>query len=212
MIGSINNLELSFYRVKLSQLNVKDEMMKKFSMYLLVSFLLIISGCSQKEVEVQTGVDNKISESSSESILNSIPDTNISENDGNFSSGEKVDDGVYYIINGRKVFIQNVYFGFDKYILNAGEKDKAISNAEKLSELNVNSTVKVSGNTDEWGTDEYNYALGLKRAKAVKDILVQNGVKANISLVSFGESNPACTTKTNRCWQKNRRVEHELVK
>ena len=87
-----------------------------------------------------------------------------------------------------------------------------MSNASKLSALNSDTTVKVSGNTDEWGTDEYNYALGLKRANSVKDVLVANGVVANVSLVSLGESSPVCTEKTKDCWSKNRRVEHDLSK
>ena len=112
----------------------------------------------------------------------------------------------------QKVLIEHVYFGFDKYNLTEDNKGKATSNASKLSPLKADTTVKVLGNTDEWGTDEYNYALGLKRANSVKEVLVANGVSANISLVSLGESNPTCTEKTKDCWAKNRRVEHELSK
>ncbi|GGD42729.1 peptidoglycan-associated lipoprotein [Malaciobacter pacificus] len=185
--------------------------MRKFSIYsLLVASVLFTTGCSEKNVDMN--VDNKV-EQSSETALNNIPDTNINEiTDGSFSMGEKTDTGVYYVINGKKVFIDNIYFGFDKYNLTDVEKSKAISNASKLSVINPSSTVKVSGNTDEWGTDEYNYALGLKRAKAVKDVLSTNGVTANISLVSLGESNPVCTEKNSACWEKNRRVEHTLIK
>lgn len=116
------------------------------------------------------------------------------------------------MINGQRVLIEHVYFGFDKYNLTADNKSKAVSNASKLSAVSSDTTVKVLGNTDEWGSDEYNYALGLKRANAVKDVLVANGVTTNISLVSLGESNPVCTEKTKDCWAQNRRVEHELEK
>ncbi len=186
--------------------------MRKLSIYsLLVASVLFTTGCSEKNVDMN--VDNKVVEETSETALNNIPDTNINEiTDGSFSMGEKTDAGVYYMINGKKVFIDNIYFGFDKYNLAGTEKEKAMNNASKLSAVNSAATVKVSGNTDEWGTDEYNYALGLKRAKAVKDVLSTNGVTANISLVSLGESNPVCTTKNSACWQKNRRVEHTLIK
>jgi peptidoglycan-associated lipoprotein len=43
-------------------------------------------------------------------------------------------------------------------------------------------------------------------------VLVANGVVANVSLVSLGESSPVCTEKTKDCWSKNRRVEHDLSK
>lgn len=182
--------------------------MKKLSIYsFLVASVLFTTGCSEKNVEMN--VDNGPVQTS-ETALNTIPDTTIE--DGSFSMGEKVENGVYYTINGKKVLIENIYFGFDKYNLADTEKDKAVSNASKLSAVNSAATVKVSGNTDEWGTDEYNYALGLKRAKAVKDVLVTNGVTANVSLVSLGESSPVCTEKTKECWAKNRRVEHSLTK
>ena len=185
--------------------------MKKLSIYsFLVASLLFTTGCSEKNVEMN--VDNSVKEKSSETVLNNIPDTKIEVNDGSFSMAEKADNGVYYVINGEKVLIENIYFAFDKYNLNDTEKAKAVANASKLSAINPASTVKVSGNTDEWGSDEYNYALGLKRANAVKEVLSTNGVNANISLVSLGESNPVCTEKNAACWQKNRRVEHSLTK
>lgn len=188
--------------------------MKKISVYsLVVAGVLFTTGCSQKNSEMNGNTQKPAVEQSSETVLDAIPETNINEiTDGSFSDGERVSDGIYYTINGKRVLIQNIYFGFDKYSLSSDMKEKALSNASKLSALNSNSTVKVSGNTDEWGTDEYNYALGLKRAKTVKDVLLRNGVSANVSLISYGESNPVCTEKTNSCWQKNRRVEHSLVK
>ncbi|BAK73940.1 MAG: OmpA family protein [Arcobacter sp.] len=179
--------------------------MKKLGIYsVLVAALLFTTGCSEKNVDMN--VDN----GASQPEVVSTPDTNIA--DGSFSALEKVGNGNYYMINGQKVLIEHVYFGFDKYDLTAENKEKAVSNASKLSPLTADTTVKVFGNTDEWGTDEYNYALGLKRANSVKDVLVSNGVTANISLVSLGESNPVCTEKTKDCWAKNRRVEHELSK
>jgi peptidoglycan-associated lipoprotein len=189
--------------------------MKKLSIYsFLVASVLFTTGCSEKNVEMT--VDNGVKEvvvDNSESALNTIPDTTINEiTDGSFSLAGEATNGVYYMINGKKVLIENVYFGFNQYSLTANMKDVVMSNANKLSAVNPSSTIKVTGNTDEWGTDEYNYALGLKRAKVVKDVLLNNGVAANLTLVTLGESNPACTSKTTSCWQENRRVEHTLFK
>lgn len=184
--------------------------MKKISIYSFLIASVLFTGCSQKNVEMDV---NNGQTDNSESALNTIPDTQIEQvMDGNFSMLEKTENGIYYTINGKKVLIENVYFGFDKYDLTSDMKEVAISNASKLSALNNDTTIKVSGNTDEWGTDEYNYALGLKRAQAVKNVLVNNGVSANIALVSLGESNPVCTEKSKNCWEKNRRVEHTLAK
>ena len=179
--------------------------MKKLGLYsVLVAALLFATGCSEKNADMN--VENV----AQPEVANTIPDTNIA--DGSFSALEKTADGQYFMINGQKVFIANIYFGFDKYDLAGENKENAMSNASKLSALNSDTTVKVSGNTDEWGTDEYNYALGLKRANSVKDVLVANGVTANVALVSLGESSPVCTEKTKDCWAKNRRVEHDLSK
>ena len=69
----------------------------------------------------------------------------------------------------------------------------------------ANYQVVIEGNTDEFGTDEYNYALGTKRAIAVREALVVKGInKDGIRVVSFGESKPVCTDKTKECYQKNR--------
>ena len=179
--------------------------MKKLGVYsLLVAAMLFSTGCSEKNADMN--VDNGAQESA-----NTNTDSSNLSNAG-FSALEKAANGNYYMINGQKVLIEHVYFAFDKYNLTSENKEKATSNASKLSALTADTTVTVSGNTDEWGSDEYNYALGLKRANSVKDVLVANGVVANVSLVSLGESSPVCTEKTKACWSKNRRVEHELSK
>ncbi|MBY0540304.1 OmpA family protein [Arcobacter caeni] len=179
--------------------------MKKLGVYsLLVAAMLFSTGCSEKNADMN--VDN----GAQESVNTNTDSSNLS--DAGFSALEKAANGNYYMINGQKVLIEHVYFGFDKYNLTSENKEKATSNASKLSALTADTTVTVSGNTDEWGSDEYNYALGLKRANSVKDVLVANGVTANVALVSLGESSPVCTEKTKDCWAKNRRVEHELSK
>jgi peptidoglycan-associated lipoprotein len=73
--------------------------------------------------------------------------------------------------------------------------------------------IKIEGNCDEFGTDEYNYALGLKRAKAVKDSLVAQGITSSkMIMVSFGESSPVCQTPSDSCYDRNRRVDIRLAR
>ena len=177
--------------------------MKKLGVYsLLVAAMLFSTGCSEKNADLNTDNGASSADSSSNKGLSG----------SNFSSLEKAANGNWFMINGQRVLIEHIYFGFDKYNLTADNKEKATNTASKLSPLKSDTTVKVFGNTDEWGSDEYNYALGLKRANSVKEVLEANGVSANISLISLGESNPVCTEKTKDCWSKNRRVEHELSK
>ncbi len=166
--------------------------MRKLSLYTFLVAAVLFTGCSQKEVEVTSPeAQAPVVVENSESVLDNVGEQQVVAND---SMLERSDNGYYYMINGEKVFIENIYFGFDKYSLNDNMKAAAKSNAMKLSAVEANTTIKVEGNCDEWGTDEYNYALGLKRAKVVKDTLVMDGIAAgNISVVSFGESNPVCT-------------------
>ena len=183
--------------------------MKKLSIYTFLIAAVLFTGCSQKEVEITSPEEAKTSESTLEQVAE-VQEEQVVINDELL---ERAENGYYYMINGEKVLIENIYFGFDKYNLNNNMKTVAKSNADKLSAVQSGTTIKVEGNCDEWGTDEYNYALGLKRAKVVKDTLVMDGIAAqNISVVSFGESNPICTDKNSNCWQKNRRSEHKLVK
>ena len=104
-----------------------------------------------------------------------------------------------------------VYFDFDKFNIRDDMVSVVEDIAGKLKVGHANDTIKLEGNCDEWGTDEYNYALGLRRAKSVKDTLVAHGVsEANLKLISYGESNPTCTEKNEACWSKNRRVEFKI--
>ncbi len=189
--------------------------MKKLSIYTFLVATVLFTGCGQKEVQVSEPQTQAVApvKSSSETVLNNVENSNIQEEVINDALVESSENGYYYTINGKKEFIENVYFAFDKYDLSDSSKSIVRANASKLSGIQAGTTIKVEGNSDEWGTDEYNYALALKRAKVVKDGLVMNGIDSSaIKVVSFGESNPTCNEKNSACWQTNRRTEHKLVK
>lgn len=67
--------------------------------------------------------------------------------------------------------------------------------------------VEVEGHCDERGTSEYNLGLGARRARVVRDALVQAGVNSeNLSTVSYGEELPLCKESIESCWVRNRRA------
>ncbi len=104
--------------------------------------------------------------------------------------------------------INMLYFGYNSYVLDSGQVQRVMSDLPKIKRLAQSGKIRIEGNCDEFGTDQFNYALGLKRAKAVKSLLVSNGIPASkISVVSYGESNPTCRGKTPACHAKNRRAE-----
>jgi len=107
--------------------------------------------------------------------------------------------------------LQDIHFDFDKYDLRPGDA-KALDENAKWMKTNPTQLILIEGHCDERGTNEYNLALGERRAKSTMNYLVSQGVRANrITLISYGEERPQCTEKTEACWTKNRRA-HFLVK
>ncbi len=185
--------------------------MKKSLVLSLAVLSVVFVGCGQKAPEVEPVVINKNTpvsvESSTQSIGNEIPADAIDGGsiDGMQNVGVEAttfDDGT----NGGSNGIEPIHFAFNQYTVSDRELDKVASSARAIQSRG-SSSVKVEGNCDEWGTDEYNFALGLKRAKSVKEALKASGVSASISVVSYGEAKPICSEHNDACWQKNRRVD-----
>ena len=105
---------------------------------------------------------------------------------------------------------KTVYFDFDKYTLTSTGKDAVAQTANALK-ANPTLPVRIEGNADSRGSDEYNYALGLKRATEVKNALVNAGVTNTLQTVSYGEAKPTCTETNEDCFSKNRRVDFKKV-
>jgi peptidoglycan-associated lipoprotein len=107
--------------------------------------------------------------------------------------------------------LKDVFFDFDKYDIRPPDARVLDANATWLKS-NPNHLVLIEGHCDERGTNEYNLALGERRAKSAMNYLVSQGVQASrITIISYGEERPACTQKSEECWAKNRRA-HFLVK
>jgi len=107
--------------------------------------------------------------------------------------------------------LTDVFFDFDKYDIRPNDAKTLDTNANWLKS-NPNHLVLIEGHCDERGTNEYNLALGERRAKSTMNYLVSQGVQANrITIISYGEERPQCTEHTESCWAKNRRA-HFLVK
>jgi len=102
--------------------------------------------------------------------------------------------------------LKEVYFDFDKYDIRAEDAKTLDANAAWLKS-NADNLVLIEGHCDERGTNEYNLALGERRAKATMNYLVSQGIQANrITIISYGEERPVCNEKTEACWAKNRRA------
>jgi len=104
-----------------------------------------------------------------------------------------------------------IYFDFDKSDIRS---DAAATLDRKVPWLQANPgmRIRIEGNADERGSDEYNLALGQRRAAAAKRYLVEKGIDAGrFDLVSYGEERPVCTESNEDCWQRNRRDDFVIV-
>ena len=104
-----------------------------------------------------------------------------------------------------------IYFHYDASEITT--ESRATLDA-KVPVMTQNGTVRirVAGHTDSRGSDEYNLALGQRRAAAAKRYLTDRGIDASrIEIVSFGEERPVCTEEDESCYSRNRRDEFEVT-
>lgn len=107
---------------------------------------------------------------------------------------------------------QTVHFEYDRATVKAADRSKVEAVAAYLKNQPTQK-VEVEGHCDERGTEEYNRALGERRALAAREALVSMGVSADrIFTTSFGEDRPADPGHDEQAWQKNRRDEFILLK
>lgn len=104
-----------------------------------------------------------------------------------------------------------IHFEYDKYDLTPEILEILAINAEALSN-HSQAIIRVEGHCDERGTEEYNLALGQKRAQAVQDYMIKYGVDpATISIITFGESIPVDRGHNERAWSSNRRADFVVL-
>ena len=100
---------------------------------------------------------------------------------------------------------RSVYYPFDVSAVQDADKPIVVAHAKYLRE-HPDRNVRVEGNADERGSNEYNLALGQRRADGVKQMLVLGGAKASqIETVSYGEEKPKATGHDEASWSQNRR-------
>jgi peptidoglycan-associated lipoprotein len=129
------------------------------------------------------------------------PETTTTE--GGFTEGSVPDEPTQ---RGPVLDLGIVYFDYDSAVIRDDARPTLKTNAEHLR--GANASVTLEGHCDERGSEEYNLALGERRARSVKRYLVDLGVpSAQVTVVSFGEAKPAVMGHDESAWRWNRRVE-----
>jgi len=102
--------------------------------------------------------------------------------------------------------LKEIHFDFDRYDIRPGDAQILRSNAQWLKD-HGDQLVLIEGHCDERGTNEYNMALGERRARAASEYLGAKGIdRARILLISYGKERPQCEEMTDTCRASNRRA------
>jgi peptidoglycan-associated lipoprotein len=196
---------------------VKEKKMKKKLLMGVAAAVLLLAGCSkQPSLENAQNVNSTQTQPQTEQNLQTNENANESQNESVNTENANVEEET---LGGAKVSAQNaneefakklssivIYFDFDKYNIRPDQWPKVEKLAKLIKSNPGNFTVRIEGNCDEWGTEEYNYALGLKRANSVRNALIKLGVDPKkLTVISYGELNPVCTAHARWCWRLNRR-------
>lgn len=191
--------------------------MKNIALSSVTVALLLLSGCSSTEPTVDQKAEKKKEKPApvAEEVKPVATETIATDNsmvNSSSNNSENTNNTTNMSMSDIEAKLSSVHFAFDKYNITPQMEAKIEADAKIAQSDASKFNMKLEGNCDEWGSDEYNFALGLKRAQSVKKAMVAEGIDAKrISMVSYGESNPLCTDKTKECWAKNRRVDFKLL-
>lgn len=124
---------------------------------------------------------------------------------------EQLQESAVSLTDEEALILKDVLFDFDKY--NVRHDARPVLDAIASYLKNKRKSIVIEGHCDDRGTNEYNLALGERRAKSVRDYLSSLGVsQAGMSFITYGEEKPLCTEQNESCWQKNRRAHFVVSK
>jgi peptidoglycan-associated lipoprotein len=113
-------------------------------------------------------------------------------------------------LNERLVRLEDALFDYDKATIRSDATTVLKDDVGVIRDILANypsQKLVIEGHADERGSEEYNLALGDKRAQAAEEFLTTMGIPAaQLTVISYGKDHPICTDQTEACWQKNRRA------
>lgn len=116
-----------------------------------------------------------------------------------------------WVENTEQFKADTIHFAFDSSVVRSADKPKIAEVADFLK-ANPQDAVRVEGNCDERGTEEYNRSLGERRAQAAREILVSMGIAGDrVDTVSYGLDKPVDPAHNEAAWRKNRRDDFVLL-
>ena len=185
--------------------------MFKFNLTRLTVILFVLSlvavGCAKQPVaEEQPMTEQPAVSEMQEQQPMAVKEEAVDENAAARAAAEAAEKAARDAASG----LTRIHFDFDQYVLTNEAKDILARDADLLKSA-PSVKVQIEGHCDERGSDEYNLALGEKRALATKNYLISLGVAADrMSIISYGEEMPLDPGHTEAAWAKNRRADFKV--
>ena len=121
-----------------------------------------------------------------------------------YNCGQKKPENTTVTTTSTSNDLKTVYFDYDESLVRSDQATILKNNYSLVKEKSAT----VEGHCDERGSNEYNLALGQRRAQSVKSYYVNLGAEGSkIKVISYGESKPSCSSSDESCWAKNRRAD-----
>lgn len=183
--------------------------MCNFSRLVVILFVmtLLAAGCAKKPVpEAPTMSEQPAVSEMQEQQPAAIKEEPVDEAAAARAAAEEAEAAARKAASG----LMRIHFDFDQYLLTSDAKDILAKDADLLKSA-PSIKVQIEGHCDERGSDEYNLALGEKRALATKNYLVSLGIAPDrMSVISYGEEMPLDPAHTEAAWAKNRRADFKV--
>ncbi len=176
-----------------------------FFIALLAAATLVTAGCKKKPPAPPAAPEQTTTHT--EPDRPSPPPAPSTDNDRQASPWEGTDLEAMQMQAEREGLLGEVLFAYDSSALDTGARERLSRNARFLTDAGKALTITIEGHTDDRGTNQYNIALGERRANAARDYLISLGVGSQrLRTISFGEERGKCNTAAESCWRQNRRA------
>jgi len=180
-------------------------------MMIVCSFLVFAASCAKKQVQVsQPG--KEMAPTQEAKPMEKAPPAKVEMKETDEAKRREMEKAQMLASEMRMFESESIYFDFDKSDL----KPEAQSTLKKKADWlrrNPGYSLRIEGNCDERGTNEYNLALGERRAATAKKFLAALGMAEDrISIISYGEERPVDPGHNEAAWAKNRRDDFRLIK
>ncbi|MDQ7032574.1 MAG: peptidoglycan-associated lipoprotein Pal [Desulfonauticus sp.] len=187
-----------------------------------ILMLTLVMGCAKKKIETypagvssnqQIGAQTKpyVTNHQEEQTLSSVQEQQGQTVEEQNLQEEKLKQAQQEKEDIRKIIAKRIFFDFDSYELKP-EARKILQQKAEILKKHPEIKIVIEGHCDERGTEEYNLALGEKRARAAYEFLILLGVDANrMQIVSYGEEDPLDPRHCEAAWAKNRRDEFKII-